>query len=335
LGGVEQTCALRSTLADADLHLTETERRAEEVFPMKKSVVSLMTALALFSAQSRATAEPIGVLTSVNRLGVIDSTAPDIVISPYVPITGLQPGEFIHGIDVRPATGVLYGLGSAGRLYTLDPLTGTAALQAVLITDPTDTTNPFSALSGTAFGVDFNPVADRLRVVSNAQQNLRIDVDNGQVLTDGTLSGLPQVVASAYTNNLPGATTTTLYGIDFGGSRIVIQLPSDDGTLTTVGPLGFRGSPFAGFDISSLDGTAFAAFSFTGPPSRDNPLYTINLNTGAATFVGTIGGLEPGERVLGIATVQPIVPEPGSFVLTAVGLVRLLGYGWRRCIPSA
>ena len=36
-------------------------------------------------------------------------------------------------------------------------------------------------LDGTEFGVDFNPQVDRLRVVSNSGQNLRLHPDTGAV----------------------------------------------------------------------------------------------------------------------------------------------------------
>ncbi|MEK2481574.1 DUF4394 domain-containing protein, partial [Lactobacillus acidophilus] len=75
--------------------------------------------------------------------------------------------------------GLLYAVGSSGRIYTINTSSGAATVKATLTADATDTTLPFTALSGTEFGVDLNPVADRLRVVSNTGQNLRINVDNG------------------------------------------------------------------------------------------------------------------------------------------------------------
>ena len=104
----------------------------------------------------------------------------------------------------------------------------------------------------------------------------------------------------------------------------------------TVGSLGFRGVALAGFDISALDGTAFAAFQFTGPPNRDNPLYVISLTAETGTFVRTVGGLGTGESVRGLAVLtagQQAVPEPGGLALAGTGLVALLGWGWRRRKP--
>src|SRR5207249_1823786 len=101
----------------------------------------------------------LAVASSGSGLAQFDTGATGVVTS--VPITGLQAGETIVGLDVRPATQQIYGVGSTSRLYTLDPLTG-AATQV-------GTAGAFT-LNGTAFGVDFNPVPDRIRVVSNTEQ---------------------------------------------------------------------------------------------------------------------------------------------------------------------
>ncbi|MGD3745637.1 DUF4394 domain-containing protein, partial [Xanthomonas citri pv. citri] len=155
----------------------------------------------------------------------------------------------------RPATQQLYAigrLGGVGRIYTLDAATGAATFVATLAPDPADTSAPFAGLAGTEFGVDFNPVPDRIRLVSDADQNLRINPNNGLVTTDGTLafaSGTnPAVTAVAYTNSTAGATTTTLYGIDVTTQALVLQNPPNNGTLNVVGPLGLSFNALAGFD---------------------------------------------------------------------------------------
>src|SRR5215208_6787413 len=113
-------------------------------------------------------------LTEDNRLLRFDSDNPGQILATTA-IRGLAAGESVVGIDVRPSTGQLFGLGRSGRLYVIDANTGAATTRAVLHADPSDTTAPFTGLSGGDFGVDFNPAADRLRVVSNAEQNLRIN----------------------------------------------------------------------------------------------------------------------------------------------------------------
>ena len=83
------------------------------------------------------------------------------------------------GIDYRPATGDLYGLGDKGGVYVVNNDNGRAMLKS-RVNVP---------LQGTSFGVDFNPVVDRLRIVSDTGQNLadNVDADNDTV-TDGTLT---------------------------------------------------------------------------------------------------------------------------------------------------
>lgn len=166
-----------------------------------------------------AQAEPITVLTANNRLLTIDSAAPNNTIKETVTVTGLPSGEFLQAIDYRPATGTLYGLGSTGTVYPINVDTGVAGPGVPLTADPSDTTSPYAGLSGRFFGADFNPVADRLRVVTESGQNLRINVETGATITDGNLdyggsdpngAATPNVVGAAYTNNLANARATTL-----------------------------------------------------------------------------------------------------------------------------
>ena len=95
-----------------------------------------------------------------------------------VTITGLQPGESVLAIDVRPATGQLYALGSTSRLYIIDVVTGAARQVG---------TGTFArACSAASFGFDFNPTVDRIRVVSDTEQNLRLNPDTGAVVAADT-----------------------------------------------------------------------------------------------------------------------------------------------------
>ena len=111
-------------------------------------------------------------ITTTNQLVRFAGNTPGTVLS-TIAITGLQGGESILAIDVRPATQALYALGSTSRLYVINPSTG-AATQV-------GSAGAFT-LSGTSFGMDFNPVVDRIRVVSDTEQNLRLNPN------DGTLS---------------------------------------------------------------------------------------------------------------------------------------------------
>jgi hypothetical protein len=180
-------------------------------------------------------------------------------------------------------------------VYVLDTLSGAATAVAAAFTP---------ALSGVEFGFDFNPTVDRIRVHSDAEQDLRLNPATGAVAaTDGTLAYAPtdagngtnpNVVATAYTNSVAGATTTALYAIDATRDVLVILNNPNDGLLTTVGALGVNASDQAGFDIAGAD--AYAAIVSSG--ATFTTLHRVNLATGAVTVIGTVGG---NVRLRGIA----------------------------------
>src|SRR5262245_42703979 len=62
-------------------------------------------------------------LTRANQLLRFNTATPGTLIS-TTPVTGLQGGETLLGLDARPAKGQLYALGSTGRLYVIDPGSG-------------------------------------------------------------------------------------------------------------------------------------------------------------------------------------------------------------------
>jgi hypothetical protein len=215
----------------------------------------LLAAAAFCCLSSEARAEKVWAVDNRSLLLSFDSERPQFLQSLQI-ISGLQPGEGILAIDFRPANGRLYGLGSSSRLYVIDKNTAVATAVA---------TAPFTpALQGTNFGFDFNPTVDRIRLTSDAGQNLRLHPDTGAVVaTDMPLkyadNSTPQVIASAYTNSFAGATTTTLYNIDLGKRGIVVQAPPNDGVLTAmVKPfVNMDMSAVAAFDISPISNRAY------------------------------------------------------------------------------
>jgi len=247
----------------------------------------------------RAVAAPVVLgLADDNRLLGFKVGSPN-TIDTNVAITGLAGGETLVGIDVRPKDGMLYGLTSTARLVTIDPATGAATVKATLSADATDTTAPYTGMQGTAFAVDFNPVADRLRVIGNTGQSLRINVDTGATTTDGNINRAgvaPVVTAAAYTNSIPNATATQLFDVDSASSVLALQNPPNDGTLVNVGPLGVTVAGDGGMDIGGGEnGLVLAALRTTaGGPSS---LYRVNLSTGAGTPVN--GAATPATSVIG------------------------------------
>lgn len=203
-------------------------------------------------------------------------------------VSGLQSGENILGIDFRPANGQLYALGSSSRLYTIN--LGTGAATAV-------GTSPFATLlAGTDFGFDFNPTVDKIRVVSNNGQNLRLDpVTGGITAVDGILNpGSPMIGAAAYTNNFAGTTSTTLFVIDHNTDKLYQQNPPNNGTLVETGSLGINITNANGFDIGSMSQKAY----FLATVGTTTKIYSINTSTGAATsvsdFPNTVRGFTVG-----------------------------------------
>ena len=191
-------------------------------------------------------------------------------------ITGLQIGEDILGIDFRPLNGQLYALGSSSRIYTINLGNGSATVVGGQLA---------TLLIGTDFGFDFNPTVDRIRVVSNTGQNLRLNPIDGSISAiDGTLNpGSPVIGAAAYSNNFAGATTTSLFVIDHITDRLYLQNPPNAGNLVDVGPLGINITAANGFDIGSTSQKAYLLASV----GTDNKIFTVNTSTGAATSIAT------------------------------------------------
>ena len=212
---------------------------------------------------------------NANNLQIFNLNTPGTPVNKA--ITGLQAGEIILGIDMRPATGQLFGLGSSSRLYAINMSSGVATSLSMA---------PFSTpLTGTHFDFDFNPTVDRIRVVSNTGQNIRLNPITGDIAAvDMPLNpGSPLVSSAAYTNNIPAATNTVLFTIDFNNQKLYMQIPPNNGTMVEVGRLGMDMTAENGFDIGGISNKAYAIVA-TGGAGK---IYSINLTTGAATQSST------------------------------------------------
>jgi hypothetical protein len=239
------------------------------------------------------------VLTASDRLLSINKSAPSD-IKTDIKITGLGSGESLIGIDIRPKDGKLYTVSTVGKVYTINVNTGEATyvstLAADTVNDGTDKSSPtksnalFSKLEGTKFDLDFNPVADRLRIVSDARQNLRINVDTGATITDGEITkdnsttGF-QITGAAYTNSFTSAAVTRLFDIDTQTKTLVTQ-DANNGPIRTQASLGVDATTAIGFDIDAKNNDGYAVLEVGGKKN----LYKINLSAteNAASLISEI-----------------------------------------------
>ncbi|WP_086801581.1 DUF4394 domain-containing protein [Streptomyces caniscabiei] len=241
-------------------------------------------------------------LTTDQRLVVFRVDKPGAVV-PLGRVRGLKGDTRLVGIDYRVQNNKLYGVGDKGGVYTLRE----AGAKATKVSQLT------VALRGAAYGVDFNPAANRLRVISDTGQNLRHNLDDpqgapaaGTTAVDGTLTDPPVppatagvtargVTGAAYTNNdLDTATATTLFDLDTAQDRISLQSPANAGNLAPTGRLGVDAPLNTGFDIySSARSGVNAGYAVTG--SR---LFAVDLLTGKAS---STGAFPKGRRVVDLA----------------------------------
>jgi hypothetical protein len=144
--------------------------------------------------------------------------------------------------------------------------------------------------------VDFNPAADRLRFMTGTT-NHRVHPDTGAVTVDGALAfedgdmhkgETPNIVAAAYTNSTGKPEKTAMYNIDATIGALIQQTKPNDGTLKAIGKLGLKEMPANyAFDIQGEEGGKNTAYLAAG-----KMLYTVDLETGAATEIGSITGAE-------------------------------------------
>jgi hypothetical protein len=247
-----------------------------------RAAVAGASVLALSSA---ALAAPAVGLVGDKTLVWFDTETAEITNS--VDVEGV---DRLHGIDVRPADSMLYGLSGDGKLVTIDLESGMAS-EGVELTEMLD--------DGVTASFNFNPVADRLRVMGSDGTNLRIHPDTGEVTVDGSLNfeagdmnaeAEPNVVATAYTNGVIGGDApeaTAMYDIDATLGALIRQTAPNDGTLASIGMLGIEGA-----DHYALDFEVRAVDDNVAWLAAGNGLYTVNLETGEAVMEAEFTGLD-------------------------------------------
>lgn len=246
-----------------------------------------MKHLAILAASVAAFAAPAGAATIAalqngDTLTWIDSDKRTVTGS-----VKLAGGAKLVGIDVRPADKTLYGVATDGSIVTIDPKTGKWTKKSQL-----SEKLPEKA----TITVDFNPVADRLRILSSTGVSLRVNVDDGKATVDGSLKyaetdamkgKTPMVTAGGYSNSCAGTKETALYDVDQTAGTLVRQAPPNDGILNTIGALGAKLKGPVAFDVwSDCQGKS------AGWMLNNGWLYSVDLASGKATALGAIKKLK-------------------------------------------
>lgn len=261
----------------------------------KTTVAALGSAILLTGMAMPALALDFAGLNNWNQLVLFTDKAPGKTKT--VAITGLE-GKVV-GIDVRPMDGKLYALTSDSTLYTVDTTTGAATRKSKL---------SVAIESVDHVIVDFNPQADRLRVISSTGQSLRVNVDTGQTIVDGKLAyragdrnaGKPMgVYAGAYINSYANAPQTQLFEIDSANGTYIVQDPPNDGVLRTVGATGLP----SGAVVDAIDIYTDAKDNYHGFAVSSATLYGFDVGTGKTKKIGAIGSGKT--AVIDIAILTP------------------------------
>ncbi len=285
-------------------------------------------ALAVISCAAQATtAYGVTDTSTQQTLLRFDTATPGSAIA-IGTITGMGVGETIRGVDFRPANGALYAVATSaaatdGHLYGIDLGTGLA----------TAVGGGFTLVDNTSMrlSVDFNPVVDRLRVITGTGQSYRVNPNDGTLTAqDTSLDPGLSISGIAYANNLAGAASTTLYAYDYFGDTVgtvggVNGVPSPNlGGYTVIGKSGIASfSAAAGMDISGFDGLAYFMGDDSDSADGRSEFYRVDLGTGKLALQGSL----PVAAIDFSLVTTAAVPEPGSWALMLTGAGCL---AWRR-----
>lgn len=253
---------------------------------------TLATSTALLLAVGTVSAAPVLGLTGDRTLVMFDTENPEVTGT--MEVSGV---DNLVGIDLRPADNTVIGVTPDDRIVTINPETGEATALSTMDT-------PLETMDGAPVIVDFNPMADRLRYMSGTT-NHRVNVDTGEVTVDGSLAfedtdmhagEEPNIVAAAYINSYGMPEKTAMYDVDATIGALIQQVSPNDGTLAAIGKFGIENAsePYA-FDIQTTEDGTNTAWLATG-----GMLYTVDLESGEATEIGEISGLDGELRDLAV-----------------------------------
>ena len=258
------------------------------IFNVRRMAIFTSSITLVAAIAGGASAETLAGLTGDKSLVHIDTVAMKVTKT-------VELDAALVGIDVRPIDGLLYGVTIDGAIVTIDVMTGKTAKKSQVSE---------KVPAGMAISVDFNPVADRMRLIAADGTSLRINVEDGKATVDGRLkyaeadvmkATAPKAGAATYTNSFAGTKETALYDIDVAAGTLVKQAPPNDGILNTVGKLGVAVDGGIAFDIQSDGKGGNAAWLIAG-----TTLHAVDLATGAAKAIGQIAGLKGGLKDMAV-----------------------------------
>lgn len=262
---------------------------------MKMQTLATAIGLVCLTATA-ASALDLVALTDRNELLRFSSDAPGKTTM----IAVLGTSAPLLGIDVRPADAKLYGLAADGSIYRIDMIGGIAEKVAML---------SVALENGQGALVDFNPQADRMRVIGPSGQDLRVNVDTGQAAVDGRIAYLagdanagkkPTILAGAYINSVPGAKQTQLFEFDSAQGTYVIQDPPNDGTLSTIAAANLP----AGTSVDAVDiHTDKGMQNYTGFAIAAGRLWEFSVTNGKLREIGPVAAGT--RKIRDIAVVSP------------------------------
>lgn len=168
-------------------------------------------------------------------------------------ITGVVSSETLIGLDFRPSTGELFGLGydastQTGRLYILNLTTAVATPVGVAaVALPLGSGGSPANQGGITprISLTFDPTTDRIRVGSSTTQaNLQLSPVTGSLLAanapfayavgDPNAGTTASLGTLAYTSTYPGGPAATLYAVDEQTYRLASVASPASGEVRTV-----------------------------------------------------------------------------------------------------
>jgi hypothetical protein len=223
----------------------------------------------------------------------------------------------ITGLAFHPTTGVLYGstgnspLATAARLVSIDPATALVTLIGSFNAGPVNSSGTPATMADLAFDS-----AGNLYGVGS--------IGGPQLYSINTATGQATVIGST------GLTSTTGGGLEISAAGVFYGTPSAsrfgtyDATLGTFTNIANPTKPVGGgYGAMSFDGSVLYGLNVGSGSPPPTHLVTIDPATGAVTDIAA------SVNSLDAIAFQPVIPEPATFLLGAIGLAALAIRRWR------